>query len=240
GIRVGHGCPSFYPNLLRIDILRRMTGPVKSATRSYDNAARQAQSDLTRGRILDAAQALIVAKGYRATTVAQIARDAGVHVDTLYALVGRKPEILRELIELAISGTDQPLAADERDYVQRMQAEPDPVRQLDIYAGAVRAIQARLAPLFLALRDAASTEPEAHDVWRQISERRAANMRRLVANLGHDALRPGLDIDAAADVVWATASSELFVLLTEERGWSLDRYQDWLADTWRRLLLGQA
>ena len=121
-----------------------------------------------------------------------------------------------------------------------MQAEPDPVRQLDIYAGAVRAIQARLAPLFLALRDAASTEPEAHDVWRQISERRAANMRRLVANLGHDALRPGLDIDAAADVVWATASSELFVLLTEERGWSLDRYQDWLADTWRRLLLGQA
>jgi len=214
-----------------------MARPVKRANRSYDNTARQAQSDQTKGRILDAARALIVARGYRATTVAQIARDADVHVDTLYALVGRKPEILRELIELAISGTNQPFAPEERDYVQRMQAEPDPVRQLDIYAGAVRAIQTRLAPLFLALRDAASTEPEAHEVWHQISERRAANMRRLVANLGQDVLRPGLSLNAAADVVWATASSELFVLLTDERGWTLDRYQHWLTDTWCRLLL---
>ncbi len=216
-----------------------MTRPVKGANRPYDNAARQAQSDQTKGRILDAARALIVAKGYRATTVAQIARDADVHVDTLYALVGRKPEILRELIELAISGTNQPIAPEERDYVQRMQRESDPVRQLDIYAGAVRAIQTRLAPLFLALRDAASTEPEAHEVWHQISERRAANMRRLVANLGQSALRPDLSLDEAADVIWATASSELFVLLTDERGWSLDRYQYWLADTWRRMLLDE-
>ena len=179
----------------------------------------------------------MVAQGYRATTVAQIAREAGVHVDTLYALVGRKSELLRELIERAISGTDQPLAPEARDYVQRMQAEPDPARKLEIYAGAVRTIQTRMAPLFLALRDAASTDPEAEQVWGQISQRRASNMRRLVADLGADALRSGLDLDEAADIVWATASADLFVLLTDERGWTLDRYQDWLADTWRRLLL---
>jgi AcrR family transcriptional regulator len=210
---------------------------VKWSGRSYDNTGRRAQSEQTRRRILAAARGLLIDRGYRATTVAQIARDAEVHVDTIYSLVGRKPEILRELIEQAISGTDGPLDPEARDYVQRMQAEPDPVRQLEIYAAAVRAIQTRMAPLFLALRDAASTEPEAQWVWSQISQRRAANMRRLVAALGDGALRPGLDADEAADIVWATASSELFVLLTDERGWTLDRYQDWLAETWCRLLL---
>jgi len=138
---------------------------------------------------------------------------------------------------LAISGADRALAPEERDYVQRMQAEADAARQLEIYAGAVAAIQARMAPLFLALRDAASTEPEAEQVWHEISERRAANMRRLVAALGDHALRPGLGLDQAADIVWATASSELYTLLADERGWTLDHYEDWLADTWRRLLL---
>jgi AcrR family transcriptional regulator len=210
---------------------------VKRSTRSYDNTGRQAQAERTRRRILDAARDLLVIKGYRATTIAQIARDADVHIDTVYAHVGRKPEILRELIELAISGADRPLAPEERDYVQRMQAEPDPARQLEIYAAAVAAIQARMASLFLALRDAASTEPEAGQVWRQISERRAAYMRRLVAALGDRALRPGLGLDEAADIVWATASSEMYTLLADERGWTLERYEDWLVDTWHRLLL---
>ncbi len=209
--------------------------------RSYDNEGRRAQSELTRTRILDAARVLITEKGYRAATVAAMARAAGVHVDTLYALVGRKPAILRELIELAISGSGQVLAPEERDYVRRMLAEPDPVQQLAIYAAAMRTIQTRMAPLFLALRDAASTEEEAKAVWQEISDRRAANMRRLVAHLGGGAaLRDGLSVDEAADVVWATASSELFVLVTEQRGWTLDRYEVWLHDTWCRLLLGSS
>jgi AcrR family transcriptional regulator len=218
-----------------MDIMGAMPRKVK---RAYDNEGRRAQSQETRRRILDAARDLLVAKGYRATTVAQIARDAGVHIDTLYALVGRKPAILRELIELAISGTDTAVAPEERDYVRRMAAEADPVEQLRIYAAAIRAIQQRMAPLFLALRDASSTEPDAKAVWQEISDRRAANMRRLVGALGGGtALRPDLSIDGAADVIWATASSEMFILVTAERGWTLDHYESWLHDTWCRLLL---
>jgi hypothetical protein len=95
-----------------------------------------------------------------------------------------------------------------------------------------------MAPLFLALRDASTTEPEARQVWHEIGERRAANMRKLVRDL-RDAggLRPGLSIDVAADIVWATNSSELYVLLTIERGWSRHRFERWLADSWCRLLL---
>jgi AcrR family transcriptional regulator len=208
-----------------------------SVKRSYDNDRRTAQSQDTKQRILEAARQLLMAKGYRATTVAQVARAAGVHHDTIYALVGRKPEILRELIEMAISGADGPVAPEEREYVQRMLAEPDPRRKLAIYASAMQAIQTRMAPLLLALREASSTEPEAEQVWNAISERRAANMRRLVVDLGEGVLRPELSDDTAADIIWATASSELFILLTTQRRWSLRQYEDWLYDTWCRLLL---
>ncbi|HEX8771515.1 MAG TPA: helix-turn-helix domain-containing protein, partial [Acidimicrobiales bacterium] len=104
--------------------------------RTYDNAARQIQSVETRQRIIEAARALMVERGYRATTVSAIARSAGVHVDTVYELVGRKPVVLRELIEQALSGTDGAVTAEERDYVKAMRAESDPARKLDIYARA--------------------------------------------------------------------------------------------------------
>jgi AcrR family transcriptional regulator len=210
--------------------------PVKRSP--YDNAARQAKSLETRQGILRAARALMLERGYRASTIAEIARRAGVHVDTVYELIGRKPVLLRELIEQAISGTDGAVIAEERDYVQAMLAEPDPAAKLAIYARAMREIQVRMAPLFLALRDAASTEPEARQVWQEISSRRAANMRKLASDL-RDAggLRPGLSVQEAADVIWATNSPELYVLLTAERNWTADHYESWLADTWRRLLL---
>lgn len=215
-----------------------MAPPVK---RSYDSAGRKARSEETRGRVLDVARDLLTSKGYRATTIAEIARTAEVHVDTIYELVGRKPALLRALIERAISGGAGPVDPQQRDYVKAMQAEPDPGRKLVIYAGAMTAIHTRMAPLQLALRDAATTEADALEVWQEINDRRARNMRDLVRDLGPDGtLRAGLAVDEAADVLWATASAELFILLTSERGWSLDRYRSWLADTWQRLLLGVA
>lgn len=215
-----------------------MAVPKEVKSRSYDNAGRESQSAETRQRIVEAARRLMVEKGYRGTTIAAVAERAGVHVDTVYQLVGRKPVLLRELIEQAISGTTGAIAAEDRDYVRAMAREPDPARKLDIYAGAIRHIQARMAPLLLALRDASSTEPDAARVWREISERRAANMRKLAQELAAaGGLRPGLSVDEAADVIWATNSPEVYVLLTTERGWTPERYEGWLADTWHRLLL---
>jgi AcrR family transcriptional regulator len=206
--------------------------------RNYDVGRRRAQSTETRNRILAAARGLILHDGYRATTIAAVADVAGVHVDTVYQLVGRKPVLLRELIEQAISGADDAVAAEDRDYVNAIIAEPDPVEKLAIYARAVRQIQERMAPLFLALRDASTTEPEARAVWEEIEQRRAINMRKLVRDLkGAGGLRDDLSISEAADVIWATNGSELYVLLTVERGWTPQRFERWLADAWRRLLL---
>ena len=212
---------------------------VKDAVkRRYDATGRRARSADTRRRILESARQLMIDHGYRATTVAAVARAAGTNVDTVYELVGRKPVLLRELIELSISGTNRPVVAEERDYVKAMQAASDPAEKLVIYARAMRRIQGRMAPLYLALRDASSTEPEARQVWKEISDRRAANMRKLVRDLRQTGrLRADLSVEEAADTIWATNSAELYVMLTAERGWSASHYERWLADTWRRLLL---
>ena len=206
--------------------------------RGYDGEQRRAQSEATRQRILDRARDLVVERGYRGATIAELARRADVHVDTVYELVGRKPVILRELVERAISGADRPLDPFERDYVQKITAEPDAGAKLDLYAAAMRRIHARLGPLFLALRDASTTDPAAGRVWTEISERRARNMRMLAADLlSTGQLRTNLGVDDIADTIWATNSPELHQLLTGDRGWTPEHYQAWLGDTWRRLLL---
>src|SRR3954447_8395740 len=84
----------------------------------------------------------------RATSVAAIARQAGVAPDTVYASVGPKPRLFRELVEVAISGTAHPVEGRDRDYVVRMQAEPEAAAKLAVYAEAVTTLQGRVAPLF--------------------------------------------------------------------------------------------
>lgn len=206
--------------------------------RNYDARRRREQSASTRERILDAAHDLLLEVGYRSATVTAVAARADVNVDTIYELVGRKPVLLRELIERAISGTGGAVPAEDRDYVKAIRAEPDPYEKLAIYARAVRDMQQRMAPMFVALRDASSTEPEARAVWDEISRRRAANMRKLARDLrAAGGLRDDLSIDEAADIIWATNSSELYVLLTVERDWSPDQFERWLTDAWHRLLL---
>lgn len=96
--------------------------------RPYDNSARLEQSNQTRQAILDTARLQMLERGYRATTVADIARRTGVHVDTVYALVGRKPELLWELIEHAISGADEAIPAERRDHVAAIRGRSDPRR----------------------------------------------------------------------------------------------------------------
>jgi hypothetical protein len=102
----------------------------------------------------------------------------------------------------------------------------------------VRSIQQRLAPLFTVLQGAASADAELAKLWDEISERRAANMLLLAADLlATGEVRDGVSQQEIADVIWATNSSEMYVMLVEQRGWTPDAYEQWLADAWQRLLL---
>ncbi|GAC1329412.1 MAG: TetR/AcrR family transcriptional regulator [Mycobacteriales bacterium] len=215
-----------------------MDDTVKGGRRRYHAPQRQQQAAATRRAVLDAAWSAFTERGYGASTVAEIAAAAGVAVDTVYAVVGRKPALLRELVETALSGTDQVVPARERDYVLALRAAARAEDKLAIYASAVTAIQQRLAPIFLALRDAAVTDADCAHLWAEIGQRRARNMRELAAELrGTGQLRADLSDDAVADVIWSMNAAEYWVLLVTERGWAPEQFRDWLTDAWQRLLL---
>jgi AcrR family transcriptional regulator len=207
--------------------------------RTYHSPRRTEQAAATRSAVLAAARELFVDKGYAATTVTDIAARARVAVDTVYATVGRKPRLLREVLETAISGTDEVVPAEQRDYVDRVRAATTAEQKIHEYVRGLVAIQPRLAPVFLAVRDAAARDDDSAVLWEEISQRRARNMRAFAADLRSTGrLRADLSDDEVADIVWSMNSPEYWVLLVGERGWSPDRFARYLVDAWTRFLLG--
>lgn len=212
-----------------------MTKPVK---RRYESPVRAEQAERTRHAVLRAARELFIQRGYAATSVAAIAQRAGVAVDTIYAAVGRKPEVYRLLVETALSGTDEVVPAEQRDYVAAIRAAATASDKLRTYAAAVVELQPRLAPLYRAWRGAAGADPDLAGVWHHVARRRAANMRFFAQDLAATGeLRSELSIDTVADIVWSMNGPEYWLLLVEDRGWSPSRFQAWLLDAWQRLLL---
>lgn len=206
--------------------------------RGYRSPRRQEQAAATRRAVLSAARELFVSNGYSSTPVSEIAAGAGVSIDTVYATVGRKPAILRELVETSISGSDHAISAEQRDYVTRIRQVDTAGEKITIYANAITAIQQRMAPVFLALRDAAATDRDCAALWTEISERRAANMLLFAADLRCTGeLRDDLTDAQVADIIWSMNSAEYWILLVRERSWTSAQFAAWLVDAWTRLLL---
>ncbi len=214
-----------------------MSSDVKGQ-RTYRSVKRAAQAAETRAAVLGAARSLILENGYASTTVTQIAAHAGVNVDTLYATVGRKPDLMRSVVETAISGADRAVPAEERDYVLAILAAESAEEKLRLYADAAAKMGPRTAPVFEALRTAALTDRSCAALYTEITERRAANMRRFAADLrSTGSLREDVSDDQVADIVWSMNSAEYYLLLVRDRGWSSERFGVHLAETWRRLFL---
>jgi AcrR family transcriptional regulator len=133
-----------------------MPAPVK---RRYDATRRRQGAARTRAAILDAARQLFSEGGYAATSMTAIAARAGVALDTVYASVGRKPELARLLIETAISGTGQAVRGGQRDHVLAIQAAPDAGTKIALYAAAMTAIAPRMALVLSIIKQAAPVEP---------------------------------------------------------------------------------
>jgi len=206
--------------------------------RKYDSTSRSEAAKTTRESIIHSARTVFLEKGYAAATMPAIARAAGTALDTVYATVGKKPALFRLLIEMAISGSDGAVPAEERDYVRAIRAEPDAARKLRLYAAALGRIQPRLAPLVRVLQGAASLDSELEALWQTISRRRADNMRLLAKDLASTGrLQSALSESKAADIIWSMNSPEFYLLLVEQRGWSLEEYVRWLGDAWIQLLL---
>ncbi len=213
--------------------------PADVNRRSYRSELRTQQAAATRSGVIEAARGCFTTKGYVATSVAEIAREAGVNPDTVYRSVGRKSQLLVAAIDSVLASSLEPVASEERDYVVAIRAAGTAHAKLATYAKALAGLMPDFASLWSALRNAAHTDEECAALHERIAERRAANMRILAAELrATGEVRDDLTDQDVADIVWTTNAPEYFDLVMA-RGWTAERYAEWLTDLWVRTLLAQ-
>ena len=211
-----------------------MADEVKS--RRYRSSVRAEGAARTRAGIIAAARTLLHDKGYAGTTVTEVAHLAGVSVDTLYASIGRKPQVVLAVVDDILGEGAGPVPARQRAYVARVQQTAELREKLRVYADAMGRLQPEISPLLRALAFAGEEDADCAAAVRQIDERRAANMRLLAAELRTTGeLRADLDDAAVADLIWSTNSWEYFELL-HRRGFTPRRYARHLVDVWYRVL----
>jgi AcrR family transcriptional regulator len=207
--------------------------------RTYDVSGRQRQAQERRRRIRDAAKELFLEHGYANTAVRDVALRAGVSEALVYAQFGSKVALLKEVYDVTLAGDDEPVPIPQRPQAQRWSQENDPTVILREYAAAVRLRQEQLAGLRTVIDAAAAVDSEAAALAAEHDAQRWHGMQMLaeiLLNTGR--LAPDLDGPAVAAQLWLLNSAQVYRLCTASRGWTGEQYQQWLARTWIRTLLG--
>ncbi len=210
----------------------------KSLKRKYDSTRRQALAEATKIQIAEAARSLFFKRGYVGTTVEEVANEAGVSKESVYAIFGNKQSILAFLLDVAVGGKELPLPVIQQPAPQDIMQDRDQRRQIERIAQVCAEILSRAAPVYEIMHTAANTEPEIQKRVRHLNKERLENMTSFFRQIAaHGPLREGLDEKRVGEIVWALASPELFNLLITELGWSREKYSQWLADILIRVLL---
>lgn len=210
--------------------------PAKSRQKEVGEALRED----TRNRLLDAAGAEFAAHGYAGTTVNRLAAAAGVSVQTLYLAWGSKRALLRGYMDAALAGdTTMSYEQARPDLVgAALQAAGDDPRAIVGQISALyRQVAERAAVGWRIYRDAAGSDPEIAADWQEFQTLRHQTFVTLVGHLPAESLRPGLTRAAAADTAWTIASPDTYDLLVRIRGYSLEKYEKWVAASLVALLL---
>jgi AcrR family transcriptional regulator len=204
--------------------------------RRYDSTWRKEQARATQRAILAAAHELFVAKGYGRTTVADVARAAGVSVETVYGAFGNKATLLHRVWDVTIGADDEEIAYHDRPEVREIREEPDLRRRFARQAALFTATARRIVPFLLAVQNAASAEPAAAEMLAEIQRQRLVGM----GVMAKDAAASGqlaVSEEQCRDVVWATTDGALWQRLVTERGWSDQQFEQWLAQLWTSTLV---
>jgi AcrR family transcriptional regulator len=201
-------------------------------TRAYNSPRRREQAAATRRMILEAAQRLFERQGYATTTMAAVAAEAGVALKTVYVAFDTKSGLLRALWHLLLRGDEVDAPVKERPWYREVLEEPDPERQLRMNARNSRAVKTRAGALMGVIRSAAPTDPDIAALWSRIQTDFYEVQRPIVEVLNaKKALRPGLDVTRATDILWTLNHPDLWQLLVGERGWTPEQYEQWFGDT---------
>lgn len=206
-----------------------MASAVKS--RSYDNSRREAGARQTRRAVLDAARELWLQNGYAGTSLAEIAAAAGVSVQTVYGQFQSKRNLLKNVVDVAIVGDDEPVALADRPEIAAINAEPDPERKLRMHAALGVAIAARMEPIDRMMRSAAQVDA---DVAEQVAVGdRGRLMGMLLAARDYRAagvLRDDLTDEEVAQRMWTLLGPTMYRPYVVDQGWSAEAFEEWLGD----------
>lgn len=199
--------------------------------RPYDSPLRREQAAETRRRILRAAQTLFERDGYASTPMAAIASTAGVSLKTVYLVFETKSGLLRALWHLLLRGEQDNVPVGEQPWYRQVLEEPDPERQLRLNMRNSRIVKTRAGAIMEVIRTAAPSDPDIGELWTRIQTEFHDNQRAIVQSVADKgALTPGLDLATATDILWTLNHPSLYPLLVHERGWTPERYEQWLAD----------
>ena len=207
--------------------------------RRYDSTGRQAQARRNRQAILDAAQRQFLEGGYAATTIAAVAAEAGVSVETVYKAFGGKPGLVRAIYDRGLVGPEPVPAYRRADEMRERETDPRAImRNWGTIASEVSSV---VSPIERLVRAAAASD---HDMatllqaHNDLRERRARHHARFLKERGY--LREGVSVAQATDILWTCTSDELYDLLVTQRGWSPPRFARFLADFMINALLPPA
>jgi AcrR family transcriptional regulator len=185
------------------------------AKRRYDSSRRRAQAAATRVDILDAAQRLFEERGYAATTMEAIAAETGVALKTVRLRAGQD---------------EVPIA--DQEWYREVVAERDPQEKIRRTAQSARAAKERIGGVLRVIRTAAPIDPDIAALWNRIESDFHANQRVIVESLAATkALRRGLDVDRAADLLWTLNHPDVWHLLVDQRGWTPEEWETWFRET---------
>ncbi len=208
-------------------------------TRPYRSPVREENARRTRQALVAAAAELFVARGYRATSLADVAAAAGLARPTVSATFGSKAALLRQVLDQALAGDDEPVPVAQRPWFRPVWNARNQATVLDGYAGVCTLIGGRAARVFETVRRAADDSPETAQAWQTLLNNRRAGARMVVERLRtfEPPLRQGDDTERAVDELWFYNDPAHYGALVLGCGWSEDSFREWLAGRMRDVLL---
>jgi AcrR family transcriptional regulator len=203
-------------------VARGYTLEVTSASGRPTHRQRQAQE--TKDRVVTAARELMARNGWAATTIDAIAKEAEVAPQTIYAAFGNKQALLEDMRAVMLRDSKIP------QLMAQAAAEPNASRRLRLWAQLVRQQMDTSYDVISIHRQAAASDPKVAADYRKVLDNRARAFAEFVHDVRAD-LAPSVDESTATDLLWCFSNEEIYRELVQERGWSTDRYEQWLADT---------
>ena len=201
----------------------------RAVNRRYDNSRREAQVRATRLRIVEAAKTLFIDRGYPATTLEAIADAADTSLPTLYRQFSSKPALLKVVLDFSFGGDDEPIPFGDRPEVDKARSESDPVALVRAFAQIAREFMERSSAIMYVLATAAQVDAEAGQLMEEIRRQRHTGQSRIVDALcALDAVDTSLEYRDAVDLIYVALSPDVHRILTVERDWSADRYEQWV------------